>query len=289
MPGPINITAAINKFITKHLEPAVIPVPNQPYSEQKLTKGNLVGVCGLVVRPSVKEGFDREGSPVEAGVLGIDWSESGSGVFGDSASGHGVSGLASDGVGVYGECTSPQGYAGYFNGRVHFEKNVRFEQKAHFEQNVDVKGTVKVDGDVELTEKAGDIAEEFDVQAAANIEPGSVLVIGNQGTLCISRDAYDRRVAGVVAGAGDFRPAITLDRQAKSECRLPISLVGKTYCKIDCQYGAIEIGSLLTTSPTPGHAMRVDDVTKAVGAIIGKALSSQSRGKGLIPILVTLQ
>ena len=52
---------------------------------------------------------------------------------------------------------------------------------------------------------------------------------------------------------------------------------------------AIEIGDLLTTSPTPGHAMKADDPLKAFGTVIGKALRPLAAGQGLLPILIALQ
>jgi hypothetical protein len=70
---------------------------------------------------------------------------------------------------------------------------------------------------------------------------------------------------------------------------MPLALVGKTYCKVDAQYASIEIGDLLTTSPTPGHAMKVDDPIKGFGSVIGKALRPMQTGQGLIPILIALQ
>ena len=48
-------------------------------------------------------------------------------------------------------------------------------------------------------------------------------------------------------------------------------------------------GDLLTTSDTPGHAMKVADRDKAQGAIIGKAMTSLKSGRGLVLVLVTLQ
>ncbi len=35
-----------------------------------------------------------------------------------------------------------------------------------------------------------------------------------------------------------------------------VALAGTVTCKADASYGAIQVGDLLTTSPTPGHAMR---------------------------------
>ena len=66
-------------------------------------------------------------------------------------------------------------------------------------------------------------------------------------------------------------------------------LMGKVYCKVDASPDPILVGDLLTTSYTAGHAMKASDTGKAFGAIIAKALASLSGGRGLIPILVTLQ
>jgi hypothetical protein len=51
----------------------------------------------------------------------------------------------------------------------------------------------------------------------------------------------------------------------------------------------IKPGDLLTTSDTPGHAMRVADHARAQGAVIGKAMSVLKEGKGMVLVLVTLQ
>ncbi len=115
------------------------------------------------------------------------------------------------------------------------------------------------------------------------------MIVGEGGALAPSEQAYDKRVAGVISGAGNYKPGIVLDKQDESEMRKPLALVGKVYCKADAQYGAIEIGDLLTTSSTPGHAMKAADPTKALGTVIGKALGRLSQGQGLVPILIALQ
>ena len=65
--------------------------------------------------------------------------------------------------------------------------------------------------------------------------------------------------------------------------------MGKVYCKVDAQYAPIEVGDLLTTSPTPGHAMKAADPLKGFGSVIGKALRPLNGGQGMIPILIALQ
>jgi len=148
-------------------------------------------------------------------------------------------------------------------------------------------GDVHVTGDVLLT--GGDCAERFDIVGSDEIVPGTVMVIEAGSSLGISKSAYDKRVAGVVSGAGDFRPGLILGNQDSQDKRLPLALVGRVCCKVDASYCRIEIGDLLTTSPTPGHAMKAADPLKAFGTVIGKALHPLESGQGLIPILVALQ
>lgn len=115
------------------------------------------------------------------------------------------------------------------------------------------------------------------------------MVLNHEGALSESQQAYDRRVAGVISGAGDYKPGIVLDKQQTSGNRQPIALLGKVFCKVDAQFGAIEVGDLLTTSPTPGHTMKASDPFKAFGAVIGKAMRPLTDGQGLIPILIAMQ
>ena len=127
--------------------------------------------------------------------------------------------------------------------------------------------------------------------AARDAQPvmDPVMVIDEVDTLRPSDQAYDKKVAGVVSGAGECRPGIILGREQSRNSMMPVALMGKVYCKVDAGYSPIDVGDLLTTSPTPGHAMKADDHDKAFGAVIGKALRRLEAGQGLIPILVALQ
>jgi hypothetical protein len=148
--------------------------------------------------------------------------------------------------------------------------------------------TIQLDGgqgDIILSN--GDCAEEFDMTGTAS--PGSVMVIGDDEHLAVSSVPYDRRVAGVVSGAGSYRPGIVLDRRPDGPARPSVALAGKVCCQVDATYGPITSGDLLVSSSTPGHAMVATDPTRWPGAVLGKALRPWSDGRGLIPILVTLQ
>jgi len=150
-----------------------------------------------------------------------------------------------------------------------------------------VNGDIAVTGDVKLIN--ADCAEDFDIANADLVEPGTVMVLGDGGILLPSDSSYDKRVAGVISGAGDYKPGIVLDKQEDQPDRKPIALMGKVYCKVDASYASIATGDLLTTSPTLGHAMKATDPQKAFGAVIGKALRPLVEGQSLIPILIALQ
>ena len=151
--------------------------------------------------------------------------------------------------------------------------------------------TITIDGtrgDIVLAN--ADCAEEFDVadEGADGLAPGTVVVLDDDGAVRACTDEYDSRVAGVISGAGDFRPALVLDRRPGAAGRRPVALLGKVFCRVDADAGAIRPGDLLTTSATPGHAQRATDRARAFGAVLGKALGGLERGHGLVPVLVTL-
>jgi hypothetical protein len=69
----------------------------------------------------------------------------------------------------------------------------------------------------------------------------------------------------------------------------PVALTGRVWAYCDARRNPIKPGDLLTTSATPGHAMRVINYRKAQGAIIGKAMTALKGGRGLVLVLVSLQ
>ena len=240
-----------------------------------------------------------------AGVKGENRNDGGFGVWGVCATGHGVHGdsMTSRGVvgtsrdfhGVYGHSSANVGVAGESDkldgvwGMSHGATaagvsghNDAGGLAAFFD------GNVMVTGDITLPN--ADCAEDFDIAGPGRVEPGTVMVLGAEGTLVASSRAYDRRVAGVISGAGDLRPGLVLDKhRARGGNRQPVALMGKVFCKVDAAFGAVEVGDLLTSSPTPGHAMTTNDPSKAFGAVIGKALRPLPAGQALIPILIALQ
>jgi hypothetical protein len=168
---------------------------------------------------------------------------------------------------------------------------------------------------------AGDAVEQGDVVVIS--ETGELHHYGSNDDIPIPEvdltdQAYDRRVCGVVAQfvteadlpsidqmsatadqSADPHPLLgfAAKRDAAPDRRLVAARqLGKmatlgafAHCKVDADIAPIMAGDLLTTSPTRGHAQKVLEPEKALGAIIGKALASLSRGKGKVPVLVMLQ
>lgn len=186
----------------------------------------------------------------------------------------GVRGETSNGVGVLGRSFG-SGVAGRFIGDVSVEGTVNVTQD------------VKVSGDL-LIANGRDICERFPAEAQA-AACGHVMVAGRNGALGPCVEAYDRRVVGVVSGAGTLRPAITLGADLAADSTVCIALVGTACCWVDADFAPVTVGDLLTTSTTPGHAMRASDEARLVGTIVGKALASLACGRALLPMVITLR
>jgi hypothetical protein len=146
---------------------------------------------------------------------------------------------------------------------------------------------------IEIT-GGSDLSENFDVNGGLDeLQPGMIVSIDpqNPGELVLCAKAYDKKVAGILSGAGGVKPGMRMgQRGSVADGKHPVALTGRVYCWIDADAGgAIEPGDLITTSATLGHGMKASEHERASGAIIGKAMTSLHHGQGLVLILVSLQ
>jgi hypothetical protein len=128
-------------------------------------------------------------------------------------------------------------------------------------------------------------------------EPGDVLVLNveSPGGVEKSSRPNDPKVAGVYS----TRPGVLgADKDGETRvdgCDVPVAVVGIVPTKVSTENGPVQVGDLLTTSSTPGHAMKaalvlISDVEiHRPGTILGKALEPLEEGTGLVKVLVTLQ
>lgn len=151
-----------------------------------------------------------------------------------------------------------------------------------------VNGTATV-GILQIT-GGSDLAEPFSVEKDQEVDPGTVMVIDEQhpGRLKVAYTPYDRKVAGIVSGAGGLSPGLTLQNGHYTVPRPQVALAGRVYCKAEALLNPIEPGDFLTTSNVPGHAMKAVDERAFHGAILGKAMTPLKNGKGLVLVLVNL-
>jgi len=250
------------------------------------------------------------------GVYGLASADNGYGVYGvassiaPGASNYGVMGIAGGEFGFGGHFTAAgamgrgiqamailtgdvENYGGYFTasgdrGIGIYARGGASGYAASFSGNVRL--TDRTTGDTVMELGTGlDYAEGFDVADTGGVAPGAVLVIDakNPGKLAMSRKPYDRGVAGIVAGAKNMGSGVRL---GAGQFDRDVALAGRVYCNVDATNAGVQPGDLLTTSGTPGYAMKAANYRRAQGAILGKAMESLAKGrKGQILVLVSLQ
>ncbi|KAF5416741.1 MAG: hypothetical protein C5S38_02535 [Candidatus Methanophagaceae archaeon] len=202
------------------------------------------------------------------GVYAFTSGDDSDGVYAYSDKSNGVTGVAKTGTGVIAKSLSGNLIEAWDTS----PSNRRFY--------VSNSGEVYADGS--FNPSGADVAEYFPV--AEDPEPGTVMVIREDSKLQSSGKAYDTTVAGIVSTA----PGVALGtNETGNEGEELIAVAGRVPCKVDATYAPIKPGDLLTTSDTPGHAMKATD--PQIGTILGKALEPLDSGTAVIEVLVTLQ
>ena len=144
---------------------------------------------------------------------------------------------------------------------------------ASYEGNI--LGYWKLTGASKLQATYADLAEYY--EGDQEYESGTVLVFGGDKEVTTTDQMNDIRSAGVVT----TNPAYTMNAD-QTGIKVCIALAGRVPCKV---VGRVKKGDMLTTSATPGYAVRV--TTPTLGSIIGKALEDKDYGEaGVIQVAV---
>jgi hypothetical protein len=190
-------------------------------------------------------------------------------------------------------------YAGYLRVRHVIEMWPKPDGSAAAKLDVrDAAGnaTIVLDGgNGEATMKAlnltggSDVAEP--IRMDEDVPPGAAVVIDENrpGEVKMSATAYDTCVAGIVSGANGVKPGLSLRQEGVLDGGKNVALTGRVYALADAESAPIKPGDLLVTSDIPGHVMKATDRERSHGAILGKAMTPLSSGRGMVLVLVNLQ
>ena len=138
-----------------------------------------------------------------------------------------------------------------------------------------ITGAWTLNGASTLTATYADLAEFY--EGDQEYAPGTVLVFGGDKEVTTTTQMNDTRSAGVVT----TDPAYVMNGEQKG-IKVCIALAGRVPVKV---IGRVKKGDMLTTSATPGYAVRAND--PKLGAIIGKALEDKDNGEaGIIQVAI---
>ncbi|MDA3833542.1 MAG: hypothetical protein PF495_09110, partial [Spirochaetales bacterium] len=159
-----------------------------------------------------------------------------------------------------------------------------------------------------------DIAE-YILNSKQDAEPGEVVVADkdHDKNVMLSNKPYDQAVIGVVSTDPHITMGMELVTDERTGEPLPgvsavrLALAGRVPCKVTDENGPIKPGDFLTSSSTPGHAMKwtykdpagaadfeelkeiMAENERRRNTILGKALETHSSGSGTIMVIITLQ
>ena len=161
------------------------------------------------------------------------------------------------------------------------------EEKLHVIGNIRARGAITPNRD---------LAENY--YSDQDLAAGDVVSIDrDQDRIVMSEQANDDLVLGVIS----TKPGVLLNSDPDAQpphpgwLAYPVALSGRVPCKVSDENGPILRGDLLTSSSSPGHAMKallIDVGGQNIyrqGTIIGKALAPFRSGKGVIDIFICLR
>jgi len=171
--------------------------------------------------------------------------------------------------------------------------------------NVSVQGNLNVSGTLNAPTKVGCVTDLFIYRGSQPLERGDVVALGSNAAshhygpdgmiplieVQLTEEPRDAAVCGIVHTpelGSDESHGIDIKGIGEGRVGLMVTLGAYAWCKVDAAAAPIEVGDLLTTSNTPGHAQKLKEGGRP-GVVIAKALAPVERGRGIIPVLVSHQ
>lgn len=247
-------------------------------------------------------GYGLYGDGDYGGVKGYSYGGSGSaGVVGTSQYGAGVYGESDNGLGGLFRSNNPNEFAAAIKsaGENPWNWGLRVDGKSEFNSaEVYFTRNIKVDGNLIVGGSKNGYVSEICLNGGSEpLYAGDVVmitgtddpVVGEIPVIKVKKS--DRREITSVVGVVDQR--YDLHAHFVEGIINPGNYLGVVThgsfksIAVDASYAPIKVGDLLTSSDTPGYAMKA--INPKPGTIIGKALESLNSGKGYIKVLVTLQ
>jgi hypothetical protein len=150
-----------------------------------------------------------------------------------------------------------------------------------------------ITSELEIT-GGSDLAENFDINEAEekNLKPGMLVSIDpeKEGLLCITKQANDKKIVGVVSGANGIKPGMLMGQHGTMAFgKYPVALAGRVYVLCNEEGGEINAGDFLTSASQRGYAKKAGNLLNAQGAIIGKAMGKVNPRTGYVLVLINLQ
>lgn len=139
-----------------------------------------------------------------------------------------------------------------------------------------------------------DLAENFDIseEEGSYSKPGMLVSIDieKEGLLCITKQASDTKIVGVISGANGIKPGMLMGQQGTiAYGKYPIALAGRVYVLCNEEGGEINAGDFLTSASQRGYAKKAGNLRDTQGAIIGKAMGKADSKTGYVLVLINLQ
>ena len=138
-----------------------------------------------------------------------------------------------------------------------------------------IQGTWSLTGASKMQATYADLAEFY--EGDQQYEPGTVLIFGGDKEVTTSNTFNDTRLAGIVT----TNPAYVMNKD-QTGIAICLALAGRVPCRV---VGKVKKGDLLTTSATPGCAVKATN--PQIGSVIGKAIEDKDYDSvGVIQVAV---